>query len=127
VICPQQVLPAQTMLLQPTAAPGAFVAGFNRRGPLAALYKEPGLAGTIDGKELALPLAVGAAAEGICALGTTSAVLATATSADGGARADLLHGRVTVAYDGTCLNLGGGAIDPEASIELSIGFTGKRR
>jgi hypothetical protein len=127
VVCPQQVLPAQTMLIQPSSAQGSLVAGFNRRGPLEALAKVTGLVGQVDGKELTVPLNVGAAAEGWCGLGASSRVLASA-SASSGSAADALQGRVTVVYSGSCVNLGGtGAIDPTATLELSVSFTGKRR
>jgi hypothetical protein len=56
-------------------------------------------------------------------------MLAASASAESGsgARADTLRGRVTVSYDGACVNLGGsGAFDPETRVELSMGFAAKR-
>jgi hypothetical protein len=129
VVCPQQVLPAQTMLIQPSSTPGALVAGFNRRGPLEALVKEAGLVGQVDGKELTVPLNVGGAAAGWCGLAASSKVLASASASSGsGSQADALQGRVTVVYSGSCVDIGGtGAIDPTATVDLGASFTGKRQ
>ncbi len=129
VVCPHQVLPGRTAILQSGSNAGAVAVSFNRRGPLATLpIAATGIAGQLDGKELMIPLAVGDAAQGSCALGAASLLAATASASSGnGARADSLRGRTTVSYDGACINLGGsGAFDPETRVELSMSFAAKR-
>lgn len=129
VVCPHQVLPGRTAVLQPADLLGTVAVSFNRRGPLAALpVSATGIAGQLDGKELMIPLAVADAAQGSCALGATSLLAATASAASGsGTRADTLKGRVTLSYDGACVNLGGsGAFDPETRVELAMSFVAKR-
>jgi len=123
LVCPQGVLSEQTAIQQP--ATGGLLVGFNRRGPLAAM-KDNGLSGTLSGADLSVPLGVGQAAAGLCALGSSSAILASAY-ASSGTRADTMQGRVTVAYDGTCAGLGGAALPADSRLELSLGFAGKRQ
>ncbi len=125
VACPQSVLPEQTVIVQPSS--GGVALSFNRRGPLAA-RSDQSLAGTLDGKELSVPLVSTTSTSTMCPLGTSSAILGTAFASSGtGTTADTVQGRITVSYGGTCVDLGGGAIASTSVLELSIGFTAKRR
>jgi len=128
VACPQQVLPTTAMGSQLASSNTSVLISYKRRGPLYELNQQ-GLAGVLQGKELPVPLTVGAAQSGICGLQTGSAVLGTAYATSGsGARADTLQGRSTVVYTGSCFNLGGsGALESDARIELSVGFAAKRQ
>ena len=138
VVCPQQVLPAALPLVQPEGSSARPVLGFNRRGPLARWPAGTGLAALLDGRELSAQLASGSAAEGPCALGPASMILATAEDGDPSAsvtgdagaqarRTTRLRGRITVAYDGGCVSYGGsGLVEAGSSLELSVGFTATR-
>jgi hypothetical protein len=65
-ICPQQVLPALTTILQPTD--NQVMLDFIRRGPLAGFAPDARLLGTLDGSELSVPLATNHTLAGMCAL-----------------------------------------------------------
>jgi hypothetical protein len=141
-VCPSQVLTGKTSVVQPSNLDGRFVIGFARRGPLAGVQLA-GLVGKLESWDLTIPL--GGAANGKsdpCTLVMGSTILATASpsssttvdagakggTADGGARATSLKGRVTLGFKGTCflLGAGSGAVDSSATIELSSGFSGLR-
>jgi hypothetical protein len=122
MVCPQAVLPQQTGIQQPST--GSVLVGFNRRGPLAGVG-DNGLAGSLSGQDLTVPLNVSQAAQGMCAFNSGSTVLASAYAADA-IRADTLQGRVIVVYSGLCASLGGAVLPADSRIELSVGFAGKR-
>jgi len=126
IACPQHVLSEATGIRQPQDG-GQVLITFNARGPLAQL-KGNALAGTLRGKDLMVPLAVDAAAQGACGLLSTSAIGGTAFSDDTTAQASALSGRVAVTYAGGCLALGGNAaIDPEDVVQISANFTATRQ
>lgn len=126
-ICPHQVLPAETMIIQRTPSRQILI-GFNRHGPLASL-KLNGLAGQLDGRALSVPLAVGDATAGYCGLGQTSELIATAHPEEGDAlNATSIEGRVALTYTGLCFNLGGSAaVENSLFLELSMKFTAARQ
>lgn len=127
-ICPHQVLPDATVTQQPFGD-GRLLVSFNRRGPLAGLIDRNALEGLLTGHDVAIPLAVGGAGEGICGLLASSGVLATARSSvvGEGSAANRLEGRVTVAFTGLCVGSGGnGDLLPEDTLELSVAFTADR-
>jgi hypothetical protein len=141
VVCPQQVFPEQTIVLQPRPAdPSQVVMGFNRRGPLAAFGQAVGLSGRLEGRELTAALHTEQPGDP-CALQSGSALIATVfvdaddepasdgTDAPGnGARANEIGGRVTLIYSGACLAIGGSAaIDPGARVELGAELVARRR
>jgi|GEM_PF-5588160 hypothetical protein len=145
MLCPQQVLPTETMILQ---VGRQLLVGFNRRGPLAALAQQAGLAASLDGREVTAPLNIAPADQGICGLGAASMLLATVgeaaeedpeastdpdetaeeeTEGDPPSTADFMKGRINLAYTANCLILNGAAaMDPTVEVELSVGFTAKR-
>ncbi len=128
-ICPHQVLPQETMIIQSEQSPRHILIGFNRQGPLSFLNKYVGLNGQIDGRALSIPLAVGEAGQGQCGLGQTSAILATALSVENDdLDAMFIQGRIALTYTGLCFNLGGSAAMENAmSLELSMKFTAERQ
>jgi hypothetical protein len=129
VVCPQQVLPSPVALLQPSITAGTFLIDFNRRGPLATLRNATGLAGQLSGAGISVPLGTGEVATDLCSLGASSMLLGTAAATGGdGTRADFIQGRLTVSYDGTCMNLGGAAgMEAGARVDLSMGFRASRQ
>lgn len=139
VVCPRQVLTSQTVVAQPQGAFSTLYLGFNPRGPLAALAKQQNvLEGRLDQHDLTVPLGLAQKSDP-CTLWNGSAILATAyveaeTEAEAGTdgedveipRAATMKGKVTVVYSGTCLNLSGNAVYPEAAVELSADFSASR-
>jgi hypothetical protein len=125
VICPHQVLAAQTVLVQPAA--GQFLVSYNRKGPLASLT-QAGLVGVLDGQQLSIPLGMTPNTADPCTLGIGSAVHATATTtSDQPDTAGTLRGKVTVRYSGECVTLGGsGGLYATDLLELGVLFDGQR-
>jgi hypothetical protein len=126
-LCPDRVLPSPTLLVQSASYPGKVVVGFTRQGPLASLRQEAGILGQLQGQELQVPLAVGNAAEGICGLQEGSGIQGMFYLNDQ-LRADTLLGRVVVRYSGACFTSGGGGtLENDALVEVSMPFRAKRR
>lgn len=125
VICPNQVLATQTVLVQPNAS--QFLVSYNRKGPLASLTQQ-GLLGVLDGQQLSIPLGMTPNAADPCTLGIGSAVHATATTpSDQPDQAGTLRGKVTVRYSGECVMLGGsGGLYATDILELGVLFDGQR-
>lgn len=133
-LCPDELLPDNTVILQTAEAPASPVIGFNRQGPLLIIKNQPGLYGILTGDALKVPLATNglSAAKGDhCALVPPSAIQARARNSSGtgdGNRADTLEGSITMAYGSDCFNLGGGSsLQTNSKVELSMAFSAKRK
>lgn len=129
VVCPAQVLTTETTVIQPDSnSPANLLLGFNPRGPLSLVELE-GLPGTLDGKDLYVPLAMKTVNHQPCTFGSISGIAGTASVSDGSTeQADTLQGRVTLSYSGMCINVGGTTvIDANAVLELSTLFVAKRQ
>ena len=132
-VCPEQVLSAQTTVVQ---SGSQVLVAFNRKGPLSSLDQQ-GLSGAVAGSQLSVPLGMVPRPGDPCTLGQGSAIHATAATAgsagaDGGAAArsvaEALQGEITLIYAGQCFTLGGsGALYDDDRVELSMRFSATRR
>jgi hypothetical protein len=130
VICPEQVMLAQTVVAQSSSQ---LLVAFNRKGPLSSLNQQ-GLVGALAGTQVSVPLGMVPQKSDPCTLAQGSAIHATATAAggqaDGGvvAKAESMKGEVTLLYSGQCFALGGsGALYEDDWVEVSMRFTARRK
>ena len=132
-LCPQNVLPALTTILQLKSAPTQPFIGFNRVGPLEPFKQNVGLVGLLNGSQLTVPLgtdAISTEKSKPCALGQASLIRAT-VSDKAGLPADtavLIQGTITLAFTDECFALSGTSVVPTGTrVEMTVAFSGRRK
>lgn len=131
-LCPADVLPSTTRIVQVAKTPWNPLLGFNRTGPLRIIKDQAGLIGILKNDSLKVPMATSglAAAKGdYCALVVPSSIDARVLAqAGGGSKADTIQGKITMAYASECWNLGGGStVTPGTAVSLTVDFIAKRK
>lgn len=132
-LCPHEVMPALTTILQSKFVPANPYIGFNRVGPLEPFKSLTGLIGELKGSQLTVPLgtdAISTEKSKPCALGQSSIIRATVSDKAGlpTAKAVLMQGTVTLSYTDECFTVSGTSVVPTGTrVELTVAFTGRRK